>query len=103
MEDRDKKHESENESAAPVDLSEPADDDKFEGEDAEVLKLIHTRFEAHEFPAVQPQEGAVEDVSSAKVLVELVRQFQQIRIQSYVEENLLNIEISYQRLLNPLG
>ena len=67
-------------------MSEPADDDSFEGEDAEVFKLIHSRYQSNEFPAVQPQEGAEEDLSAAIALRDKVTEDQHMRIQSYVEE-----------------
>ena len=53
---------------------------------AEVLKLIHSRFDSHEFPVVHPEESTVEDVSSAKALVDKVKPDQHKRIQSYVDE-----------------
>ena len=69
-----------------ADPSEAPDEDKLETENADVLKVIHSRFDSHEFPLVQPEESTVEDVSSAKTLVDKVKPDQHKRIQSYVEE-----------------
>ena len=86
MEENDTKEESENESAVVVEVSEPADEEKIEAEDSDVLELIRTRFEAKEFPAVQPQEVSAEELSSATAVGDMVRQHQHVRIQSYIDK-----------------
>ena len=48
--------------------------------------MIDARFQANEFPAVQPEEVSAEEFSTARAVVDAVMQVQHVRIQSYIDQ-----------------
>ena len=86
MEENDGIDESEKENAIVAELSEPEKEKENEEEDTDVLRLIDTRFEANEFPAVQPKEVPEEQISTATAVIDMVRKVEHVRIQSYIDK-----------------
>ena len=86
MEENEGMDESEKENAICAELSEPEKEKENEEEDTDVLRLIDTRFEANEFPAVQPKEVPEEQISTATAIIDMVRKVEHVRIQSYIDK-----------------